>query len=239
MIFLHKFAINLFHKLGEVVKVRYKVINMEIEFKYGIADKEIANQLWEDNYLAGIEEKDSRESLYMKASYFDTDDYIMSKNDIAFRIRMEGTRIVASLKWNDSVEEGLHTREEINVHVTDDSCFILPDAGIFKESDIGRDVIKLIGEKPLHSLLETRFLRRRLRVDTGKAICEVAIDEGEIVTDFGTLPILELEIELFSGEQEDIFRIGKILAEKYGLVPENRSKYARGVGLLEDHDYLG
>jgi len=35
----------------------------------------------------------------MKAAYFDTDDYILSKNDIAFRVRMEGTRIVASLKW--------------------------------------------------------------------------------------------------------------------------------------------
>ncbi len=93
-------------------------------------------------------------------------------------------------------------------------------------------------DKPLHSLLETRFLRSRMRVDTGKSICEVAIDEGEIVTDFGTLPICELEIELFSGEQEDVRRIGETLVEKYPLTEENISKYAKGLTLLENADYL-
>lgn len=211
---------------------------MEIEMKYGIGDKEIAKSIWEDEYLLSMEEKDSREKVYMKAAYFDTDDYILSKNDIAFRVRMEGSRIVASLKWNDASEEGLHTREEINVPVNDEACFIMPDPEIFKESDIGRDMISLVSGKTLHSLLETRFLRSRLRIDTGKSICEVAIDEGEIVTDYGSLPICELEIELFSGDQEDVRRIGDTLAEKYGLTAENRSKYARGLKLLEDAEYL-
>jgi inorganic triphosphatase YgiF len=211
---------------------------MEIEMKYGIRDKETAKRIWEDEYLLSIEEKDSREKVYMKASYFDTDDYILSKNDIAFRIRMEGSRIVASLKWKGASVDGLHTREEINVPVNDEACFILPDPEIFKESDIGRDMIALVSGKPLHSLLETRFLRSRMRVDTGNTICEVAIDEGEIVTDFGNLPICELEIELFSGDQEDVIRIGQTLAEKYELTAEDRSKYARGLKLLEDHKYI-
>ena len=211
---------------------------MEIEMKYGIEDKEIAKSIWEDEYLLSIEEKDSREKVYMKASYFDTDDYILSKNDIAFRVRMEGSRIVASLKWNGASVDGLHTREEINVPVKDEACFIIPNPDIFKESDIGRELISLIQGKPLHSLLETKFLRSRLRVDTGKSICEVAIDEGEIVTDFGSLPICELEIELFSGEQDDVLRMGEVLAEKYHLYAEDRSKYARGLKLLEDAGYL-
>ena len=211
---------------------------MEIEMKYGIEDKEIANSIWEDEYLVSIEEKDSREKVYMKASYFDTDDYILSKNDIAFRVRMEGSRIVASLKCNGASQDGLHTREEINVPVNDEACFIAPDPEIFKESDIGRDMIALVAGKPLHSLLETRFLRSRMRVDTGKSICEVAIDEGEIVTDFGNLPICELEIELFTGDQEDVLHMGRTLAEKYGLTMENRSKYARGLKLLEDNRYI-
>jgi inorganic triphosphatase YgiF len=211
---------------------------MEIEMKYGIGDKETAKRIWEDEYLLSIEEKDSRERVYMKASYFDTDDYILSKKDIAFRVRMEGSRIVASLKWKGASVDGLHTREEINVPVNDEACFIAPDPELFKESDIGRDMIALVQGKPLHSLLETRFLRSRMRVDTGKTICEVAIDEGEIVTDFGNLPICEMEIELFSGDQEDVRRIGETLAEKYGLTVENRSKYARGLKLLEDNKYI-
>jgi triphosphatase len=211
---------------------------MEIEMKYQISDKQLARKIWEDEYLSSIEEKDSREKIYMKASYFDTDDYTLSKYDIAFRIRMEGNRLVASLKWNGSSENGKHTREEIYVPVTDENCFIAPDPYIFQESEIGREMLTLINDQPLHSILETRFLRSRMRVDTGKTICEIAIDEGEIVTDFGNLPISELEIELFSGEPEDITRIGEILAEKYELVPMNQSKYARGVKLLEDNKYI-
>jgi triphosphatase len=151
---------------------------------------------------------------------------------------MEGSRIVASLKWKGASVDGLHTREEINVPVNDEACFIAPSPELFKESDIGRDMIALVQGKPLHSLLETRFLRSKMRVDTGKTICEVAIDEGEIVTDFGNLPICEMEIELFSGDQEDVRRIGETLAEKYGLTAENRSKYARGLKLLEDNKYI-
>ncbi len=210
---------------------------MEIEMKYGIESKDVAKRIWEDEYLAGIEEKDSRETLYMKAAYFDTDDSILSKHDIAFRIRMEGSRIVASLKWNGACADGLHQREEINVPVKDEACFMMPNPDVFIESDIGRDMISLVEGKPLHSLLETRFLRSRMRVDTGKSICEIAIDEGEIVTDFGNLPISELEIELFSGDQEDMLQIGKSLEEKYGLYIENRSKYARGLELLEGNEY--
>lgn len=209
---------------------------MEIELKYVIGDKETANSIWEDEYLLSIAEKDTRDKLYLKASYFDTDDYILSKNDIAFRIRMEGSRIVASLKWNGKSDEGLHSREEINVPVKDDACFIQPSAEIFRESEIGREVIELLDGKPLRSLLETRFLRRKMRLDSGKCICEVAIDEGEIVTDFDTSPIMELEIELFSGDQEDLIRIGSYLAEKYDLKIEDQSKYARGLKLLEKYN---
>jgi len=62
-------------------------------------------------------------------------------------------------------------------------------------------MIALVAGKPLHSLLETRFLRSRLRVDTGKSICEVAIDEGEIVTVLAIFRFAKWKIELFSGDQ--------------------------------------
>ncbi|MDD2216743.1 MAG: CYTH domain-containing protein, partial [Eubacteriales bacterium] len=167
--------------------------------------------------------------------YFDTKDHILSKNDIAFRVRMEGNRIVASLKWNGSGEEGLHIRKEINVPVDDPACFIQPSPDLFKESDTGRMLMNLIGDQLIYSILEIHFLRRRLRLDTGDSIVEVAVDTGEIITDFGNLPICELEIELFSGEKEDVKAIGTKLAEKYNLVPLNVSKYARGLNFIAEY----
>jgi triphosphatase len=80
-------------------------------------------------------------------------------------------------------------------------------------------------------IFETHFYRRKLRVDSGETICEVSLDEGEIIADGGRAPISELEIELFSGKQEDMMMIGERIAEKYGLKPEPLSKYARGKSL--------
>lgn len=207
---------------------------MEIEMKYGISDKGCADKIWGDNYLKEIGEEASRETLHMKAAYFDTEDYTLLDHDIAFRVRLEGSRVVASLKWNGTSEGGLHTREEINVPLGSEDCLINPSPSIFCESVEGRDMMALVDNKPLHNLLEIRSLRRKIRVDTGKSICEVAIDTGEISTDYGDLPICELEIELFSGSKEDVSAIGNVLAEKYGLAPEDRSKYARGLALIKN-----
>ena len=207
---------------------------MEIEMKYGISDKACADALWEDPYLSGIADAESKETVYMKSAYFDTDDNILSRNDIAFRVRMEGNRVVACLKWNGTVEKGLHIRDEINVPVDDPICFIQPLPDIFRESETGREVMALVGEKRLRSLLEINFLRRRLRVDTGRSIMEVAVDTGEIITDLGSAPICELEIELFSGENEDVILLGTVLAEKYGLLPMDASKYSRGLHLIRN-----
>ncbi len=201
---------------------------MEIELKYIIDSKERLDAIFNDAYLFSIEEKDTREKVFFKAAYFDTRDYILSKHDIAFRVRLEGEQLIASLKWRGKVEGGLHRREEINVPVDDPQCYIMPSPEIFYESDIGKEVIRLVGESPLISLMEMGFLRSRFRVDTGNSIIEVALDMGEILTDRGNLPILELELELYSGEEADLIALGDRLSKSYRLIPFGESKYLRG-----------
>jgi len=206
---------------------------VEIELKYTIPDKNIVEIIWQDPYLSEMEEADTREKLSLKAVYFDTEDRVLAGSDIAFRVRMEGSRSIASLKWNGKNEGALHTREEINVPIDGEACLIMPDPAIFKESEIGVQMINLIRGKQLISVMEMIFLRRRVRVDTGSSIIEISIDTGDIVTDSDSMPIFELELELFSGSQEDLMELGKKLAERYSLIPEERSKYARGLMLAE------
>ncbi|MDR0570054.1 MAG: CYTH domain-containing protein [Clostridiales Family XIII bacterium] len=205
---------------------------MEIELKYKIKDKDLFNEILEDEYLIGLEEKGSREEALFKAAYFDTDDGVLAKNDIAFRVRTEGARVVATLKWNDTTSGALYVREEINVPVSDMSCFLNPSPELFKESDMGKDLLELLNGKTLRNVLEMRFVRKKMKIDTGGAICEVALDDGEIVTDMGNLHISELEIELFSGDRSQMIEVGEKLAEKYGLEAESESKYARGLRFL-------
>ncbi|MDR1067780.1 MAG: CYTH domain-containing protein [Clostridiales Family XIII bacterium] len=208
---------------------------IEIELKYKIASREQMDMIWSDDLFESIEEKDSRGRLSIKAAYFDTEDMLLAQNRVAFRIRKEGDRVVGTLKCKDRAidQEGLYMREEINVPVANDACFLAPDLTIFKQSEEGREVLELVGAQRLENKFETVFTRRKFRIDTGDSIMEISLDDGEIIADDAHAPISELEIELYSGTKEDLFDIGERVVRKFGLEPEARSKYARGLALLE------
>ena len=204
---------------------------MEIELKYNIPDEETAQLIWEDKLFRDMEESDSREELRIDTMYFDTDGFDLARNEVAYRIRREGDRLVAALKWKGHSEDGLHVREELSVPVEDDT----PDLDTFHESSIGSEASKFADGKELKCILQTNFQRRRFRIDTGSGMFEFSIDFGEIVTEYGTEPISEVEIELFAGDTEELIKIGKKLQDKYKLPEENRSKYYRGIELIKEN----
>lgn len=127
----------------------------------------------------------------------------------------------------------LHEREELNLPLCEKSDAEEPSLKVFAESEKGRELIELAGERKLIPTVETSFTRRTMRIDTGKTICEAALDTGKIITSGGNADIRELELELFSGDVEDIEAIGRDLAEKFSLRPGIVSKYARGIELYQ------
>lgn len=201
---------------------------MEIEVKYRIPSPEIADEIWMDKMYFHFEEDESREELCLDAKYYDTADWDLSKNDMAYRVRKEGCRWVAALKWDGHNEGALHMRGELNVPVKND----LPNPDVFSQSEIGTVLKNVIGDKQLICMLGTKYHRRKFRLDTGKGIYELSIDDGWIITPFGEEPILEVEIELFSGETEELEKLGKSICERYGLEKEEKSKYARGIEII-------
>jgi len=84
----------------------------------------------------------------------------------------------------------------------------------------------------LMPVMEMEFVRKQMHVDTGKSISVVSCDEGEIRTAVGSAPISEVEVELYSGDQEDMIALGRELAAKYNLQAGNKSKFQRGLELL-------
>lgn len=201
---------------------------MEIELKYAIENTETADKIWEDEELKRIEEAGTRETVIMNAVYFDTVDMDLSKNDMAYRVRREGDKLVATLKWGGGSEGALHQREEVNVPVLDTK----PNPVVFEACDIGDDLLAILGGNELRPVLEMSVERRRFRVDTENTILEISVDQGSIITDNGNEPICEVEVELFSGSEEVMMKTGQHIAEKYGLVSEKRSKFHRGLLLL-------
>jgi len=201
---------------------------MEIELKYTIPNEEVKKALWDNELYGQYEEKDSREEIFLHAKYFDTADGDLARNEIAYRVRLEGNCPVATLKWKGHSEDGLHIREELNVPADSDE----PDPDIFRESSMGSQFAELVKDKELICIMETKIHRKMFRIDTGEGIYEFSIDTGEIKADNGSVPVSEIEIELYSGETEELRMISEKLQKKYGLKAENSSKYARGMELI-------
>lgn len=201
---------------------------MEIEVKYRIPNEEVAEWIWENELFPELEEEDSREELDLDGRYYDTADLDLARSMIAYRIRKEGDHHIATIKWKGKSEDGLHRREELSCPVPDEK----PDLKIFCESDIGEEIDGLLSGKELKMIMETRINRRRYRIDTGEAILEVSVDKGRVETEKGGEDILEVEIELFTGETEELLRIGRKMQKQYDLVSEDVSKYAKGIQLL-------
>lgn len=204
---------------------------MEIELKYTIAEKALIEKIFNDEQVLRFKDENTEESIPMRAIFYDTPEYNLKRAGFAFRIRREGDENVATLKWGGSSSEGMHKRQELNVTL-DDEAAKTPSIAIFLQDEIGDKLEKLVGEEPLKPIMEIESVRKQVRIDTGKSISVLSVDEGWVRAAGKETSICEMEIELYSGDEEDMCTFGDRIAEKYGLKPENISKFRRGLALL-------
>lgn len=200
---------------------------METEFKYSLEDPSVFESIVETASAnnAGLE---AVETIDMHADYFDTEDFDFRKRGIAYRIRQEDDRCTATIKWDVNVNEGLHRREEFNLVVNDERFAEHPNIEIFISSDAYEVLLEAAGDKPLKPVITMDYQRRQLKVDTGKSISCISADEGVIRHfDGHIVPVSELEIEWYYGDEEDFMELAGRIQDKYGLVPEDKSKLQR------------
>lgn len=200
---------------------------METEFKYNLEDTSIFDSIVETAGARNLRLEDV-EVIDMHAAYFDTEDFDFRKRGIAYRIRQEDDRCTATIKWDVNVKEGLHRREEFNLVVNDERFALNPNIDIFVSSDAYDVLLEAAGDKPLKPTISMDYQRRQFKVDTGRSISCISLDEGVIHhIDGHTVPISEIEIEWYYGAEEDFMDLAYRIQSKYGLVSEDRSKLQR------------
>jgi len=204
---------------------------MEIELKYYLGDNLAKDRILDDKHLAEMRNPEGDETLQMRAIYLDTAEGDLRARKIALRARFENDNIIVTLKWKGSAVDGLHMRGELNVPA-DEAYLAEPTVEIFRGSEIFDELEAAAGGKKLINVMEMDFLRRSIQIDTGASISVISLDEGVIRTSCGDADILEVEVELYSGEQRDMVALGEELASKYNLIPCDKSKYQRGMELL-------
>ena len=162
------------------------------------------------------------QTIAMETTYYDTFDGKMSNCHWTFRRRMENGTSVCTLKT--PAEDGSRQEWEVEESSIIMSVPKLVKAGapwILAEFTVS-GVVPVCGAK---------FTRLAGQLEFGGARVELALDQGILTGGGREMPLLEVEVELKSGDESHAVAFARLLESKYGLVAEEKSKYRRALGL--------
>ena len=203
--------------------------NMETEIKLLVAKKDLRTLLSSDPVAKKVK-KGSRKTLKLANAYYDTEELWLQQRGMAYRIRQEGKNFEATVKLSKTEAGALTERREYTVPVTSWK----PDLSVFAETELSEELAVLPAEAVVKKLFSVRVKRDvRLLQITKDTLVEMAIDEGYIRAGGRKERIYEIELELKRGSLGDLLDYTATLS---GLVPvfsESRSKYARGMAMLD------
>ena len=203
---------------------------MEIEAKYRVDDQRTFDDLLSLAALGPFQLAPAPHPEDQRNTYFDTADGRLRAGRYGLRVRDLGEQRIATLKGDSRVEGGVHERDEWEVTIGDDDR---PEA--WPPSEARDRTLALLAGAPLIAILTIRTLRRHIYASRdGVDVAEISLDEGMISAGGREAPFRELEIELKGeGGRADLDALVRLLHERYPLIPEERSKLARGLALLD------
>lgn len=197
---------------------------MEIEAKYLLPTPADAARIealdWTPFTLGARHTADLHDTLW------DTPDLQLSATRHAVRLRRSQDATLVTLKGPGTIEQGVHSREEIEEPAVGLDPSEWPAA-------IRKRLHALIDRQPIAPLVTIRNHRRTWPLLHGdRTIGEVALDEGTISAGDAREPLHELEVELKGGTRDDLEVVDQIVRRQLGAQPNDRSKAARGLALL-------
>ena len=154
----------------------------------------------------------------MSTTYYDTRERALSARNCTLRRRMENDTSVCTLK----MPAGQLGRAEFEVEC-ESILAAIPE------------LCKLSGFEPLLSYARSglqpvcgaRFHRIAVTLQLEDCTLELALDQGVLMGGGREVPLCELEVELKAGKRESAMLYAQLLAHRYGLQPEPKSKFYR------------
>jgi inorganic triphosphatase YgiF len=198
----------------------------EIEIKLRLPGEWAVPPVLEDERVLACLMRDFTE-CGMDAVYYDTESGELDKRQWSLRLRREGGVPVASCKTAETRDGSMFTRGEWQVFAGDweTALPLLADAG-------GPEELRNI-PLPLVPRCRVEFTRTAapLRLPDGST-AELALDRGTLSAGEKQEALLELELELLTGEPDGMIELAAHLESKHALSKELNSKYARALRLL-------
>lgn len=172
----------------------------------------------------------SQHTLKLWNQYLDTRDRKLSRTGMAYRIRRtNGKAFEATIKSRGETVNGFSRRAEYTVPLEQ----ARPVLQGF-EPQVDQKLQTLLQEDELLPLCTVEFTRKVALLQlSAVTVVEAAVDTGTIKAGGKEALIGEIELELKKGQERELLRFTAELAQEIPLLPEERSKFSRGLALLE------
>ncbi len=185
----------------------------EFELKYRCSDSDFESLKADFSGFKTIE---------METTYYDTFDAKLNFHHWTLRRRYENGVSVCTLKTPDPKGGRCEWEVEAGGIIT----------GIPKLCQAGAPwELMAMTVSGLQEICGAKFTRLALTLEVPGATVELALDRGKLFGNGRECGLQEVEVELKDGADSAAVAFGTQLAEKYHLVPENRSKYKRALML--------
>ncbi len=199
--------------------------NRELEIKFS-TDSPGLKAAFESPLLGGAPGK-GVSARNLVSTYYDTLDRTLNKRRIALRVRRWGRAApLIGVKWPSHSDAFSRGEFEARGHSEE------PDLALLGE-EIAAELGEIIGDRALRPQFETRIKRRTRLISAGTTRIEIAFDNGEIVAGDRRTRVLEVELELKSGDASKLYDLAARAVEALPLRLDVTSKSERGFRLVE------
>jgi inorganic triphosphatase YgiF len=203
---------------------------MEIEAKFRVDDEQTFAQLLALDAIGPFTLEAEPDVEDQRNVYFDTADRRLRAGQYGLRVRDLGSRRIATLKGAAKARDGMYERDEWEIEIGDDD-----DPATWPASQARDRTLALLGGAAPQPILAIRTRRlHMIALRGGARVAELSLDTGVIDAGGRSANFRELEIELLgTGTRADLDELVALLRARFTLNPEDRSKLARGLALLD------
>lgn len=202
--------------------------NTEIELKL-LLSREGLEKMLQLDFMQQAMRPGSYKKRRLVSTYYDTENMALTQHGIAYRVRDKGDdSFEATVKTSKQSKDGLSERLELNLPLQE----LKPELNGFAVLGLGYELSEL-APAGVHALFTVDVERITYILDYDGAVIELAIDKGAIHCGEQSDSIDEVEFELMSGTVDALLELKDKIASQVELRAEERSKFARGLALLQ------
>ena len=162
--------------------------------------------------------------------YYDTPKLELHKSGMALRLRRTGRQWLQTLKGGGSIKAGMHLRNEWEVPVKGMAL----EFSSLQTAEWDEHLPKALRKK-LQPVFVTDFSRSSRMLQWQGAQIELCMDQGSVSTEQHSTPVCELELELKSGQPQQLFELALAILDIVPFELEVVSKAEQGYRLLSGY----